>query len=50
MDKNIKEYKDKQLVKNDLKHAGDSIDRLRIQEDANIELAEKEIGQVIENS
>ena len=39
-----------QLVKNDLKYSGDSIDELREQEEANIYLASKEIGQVIENS
>ncbi|WP_195892898.1 hypothetical protein [Bacillus massiliigorillae] len=49
MDKNFKGYKEKELVKNDLKHSGDSIDKLRIEEDANIDLAAKEIGQVNEN-
>ncbi|MGM9925618.1 MAG: hypothetical protein ACI35R_15325 [Bacillus sp. (in: firmicutes)] len=41
---------DEELVKNDLKHAGDSIDELRVQEESNIWLASKEIGQVNENS
>ncbi|WP_187119423.1 hypothetical protein [Bacillus testis] len=43
-------YKDKVYVKNDLKHGGDSIDKLRVQEEANVWAASKEIGQVNENS
>ncbi|MGM9928452.1 MAG: hypothetical protein ACI35P_10940 [Bacillus sp. (in: firmicutes)] len=43
-------YKAKQVIKNDLKHAGDSIDKLRTIEAANTWLAAKEIGQQIENN
>ncbi|MFS0783145.1 hypothetical protein [Bacillus sp. 1P06AnD] len=49
MNKQNDGYKEKELVKNDLKHAGDSIDKLRKQEEANLLLAAKEIGQVNEN-
>lgn len=49
MEKKSVGYKDKELVKNDLKHAGDSVDKLRIQEDSNVVLANKEIGQINEN-
>lgn len=47
--KKVEGYKEKEIVTNDLKHAGDSIDKLRMQEEANSLLATKEIGQVNEN-
>lgn len=44
-----KDNRDKRLVNNDLKHSGDSIDKLRMQEEANSISATKEIGQANEN-
>ncbi len=42
--------KETEKMSNDLKHAGNSINQLREQENANIFLASKEIGQQMDNN
>lgn len=43
-------YKETEYVTNDLKPSGNSINQLREQESANIDLASKEIGQQMDNN